>query len=81
MVEDARLSDVVEEELGNLTSVPVQISDVVIVNEARSSLIIGDYGGYMIPVANADLIMEAEADLARGLTVVRHDATTFSVAT
>lgn len=81
MIEDAVLSDAVEEELANLPSVPVQISDVVIVNETQSGLIIGDYGGYMIPAPNVDLIMEAEADLARGVTVVAANATTFSVAT
>lgn len=81
-IEDSALTDIVEEEMTPyLPSVPVQISDVVLVVKDQTDPMPGGSGGWMIPTPNVDLIMEAEADLARGLTVVRHDVTTFSVAT
>ncbi|MBQ1755512.1 MAG: hypothetical protein IIZ96_02135 [Oscillospiraceae bacterium] len=58
------------------TTAPIQISDAIITHAWRAGSGSGTTGGWLLALPSDELMLEAEADLARGIIVVAADATT-----
>lgn len=57
------------------TTAPIQISDAIITHAWRAGAGSGTSGGWLLALPSDELMLEAEADLARGIIVVAADAT------
>lgn len=77
VLDGAFVSTTLDDELVSpATTAPIQISDAIITHAWRAGSGSGTSGGWLLALPSDDLMLEAEADLARGIIVVAADATT-----